>query len=106
MSAEGEDRRPLLLVLNAGSSSLKAGLFAEAADGTPEPLARLAVTALAGAPRLCVRDRSGASIEDRPAAEVAPSSYESAVELVLEGLHLSKRLNKDAVHGKAQYRSR
>ena len=83
MSAEGEDRRPLLLVLNAGSSSLKAGLFAEAADGTPEPLARLAVNALAGAPRLSVRDRGGASIEDRPAAEVAPSSYESAVDLVL-----------------------
>jgi len=30
----------------------------------------------------------------------------SAVELVLEGLHLSKRLNKDAIGGRAQYRSR
>lgn len=30
----------------------------------------------------------------------------SAVEFVLEGLHLSKRLNKDAVGGRAQYRSR
>ena len=30
----------------------------------------------------------------------------SAVEFVLEGLHLSKRLNKEAVGGRAQYRAR
>ena len=30
----------------------------------------------------------------------------SAVELVLEGLHLSKRLNKDAVGARSQYRAR
>ena len=30
----------------------------------------------------------------------------SAVELVFEGLHLAKRLNKDAVGGRAQYRAR
>ncbi len=30
----------------------------------------------------------------------------SAVELILEGLHLSKRLNKDAVAGRASYRAR
>ena len=35
-----------------------------------------------------------------------PETIASAVELVLEGLHLSKRLNKDAVGGRAQYRSR
>ena len=38
---------------------------------------------------------------DESAAAVA-----SAVELVLEGLHLSKRLNKDAVGLRADYRSR
>jgi magnesium chelatase subunit I len=38
---------------------------------------------------------------DESAAMVA-----SAVELVLEGLHLSKRLNKDAVGPRAQYRGR
>jgi magnesium chelatase subunit I len=38
---------------------------------------------------------------DESAAVVA-----SAVELVLEGLHLSKRLNKDAVGLRADYRSR
>jgi magnesium chelatase subunit I len=30
----------------------------------------------------------------------------SATEFVLEGLHLSKRLNKEAVAGKATYRGR
>ena len=36
----------------------------------------------------------------------SPAGVASAVELVLEGLHLSKRLNKESVHGKAQYRGR
>ena len=30
----------------------------------------------------------------------------SAIEFVLEGLHLSKRLNKDAAGSRATYRSR
>jgi magnesium chelatase subunit I len=36
----------------------------------------------------------------------SPAAVASAVELVLEGLHLSKRLNKDAVGPKATYRAR
>jgi magnesium chelatase subunit I len=35
-----------------------------------------------------------------------PAGVASAVEFVLEGLHLSKRLNKDAVGAKATYRGR
>ena len=35
-----------------------------------------------------------------------PAAVASAVEFVLEGLHLSKRLNKDAVGARATYRSR
>ena len=35
-----------------------------------------------------------------------PAAVASAVELVLEGLHLSKRLNKDSVGARAQYRAR
>jgi magnesium chelatase subunit I len=35
-----------------------------------------------------------------------PAGVASAVEFVLEGLHLSKRLNKDALGGKAVYRGR
>jgi magnesium chelatase subunit I len=36
----------------------------------------------------------------------SPAAIASAVEFVLEGLHLSKRLNKDAAGGKATYRGR
>jgi magnesium chelatase subunit I len=36
----------------------------------------------------------------------SPAAVASAVEFVLEGLHLSKRLNKEAVGARAQYRSR
>jgi magnesium chelatase subunit I len=36
----------------------------------------------------------------------SPAAIASAVEFVLEGLHLSKRLNKDSVGGKSTYRSR
>jgi magnesium chelatase subunit I len=36
----------------------------------------------------------------------SPGVVASAIELVLEGLHLSKRLNKDVVGGRAAYRSR
>jgi len=36
----------------------------------------------------------------------SPAMVASAVEFVLEGLHLSKRLNKDAVGPRAQYRGR
>ncbi len=39
-------------------------------------------------------------------AEPTPGETASAIELVLEGLHLSKRLNKDAVGGRAQYKPR
>jgi magnesium chelatase subunit I len=36
----------------------------------------------------------------------SPAAVASAVEFVLEGLHLSKRLNKDAAGGRVAYRSR
>jgi magnesium chelatase subunit I len=36
----------------------------------------------------------------------SPAAVASAVELVLEGLHLTKRLNKDAIDGRSTYRSR
>ena len=38
--------------------------------------------------------------------DTTPEVVASAVEFVLEGLHLSKRLNKDAVGARAQYRGR
>ena len=38
--------------------------------------------------------------------ETSPAGVASAVEFVLEGLHLSKRLNKEAAGGRATYRGR
>ena len=46
-----------------------------------------------------------ALLADDEAAE-SPAMVASAVELVLDGLHLSKRLNKDAHGPRAQYRAR
>jgi magnesium chelatase subunit I len=40
------------------------------------------------------------------AGSEAPGAVASAVELVLEGLHLSRRLNKDSVGARATYRGR
>ncbi|AKL74285.1 Mg-chelatase subunit ChlI [Actinobacteria bacterium IMCC26256] len=45
------------------------------------------------------------TLEDLGVVET-PGSVASAIEFLLEGLHLSKRLNKDAVDGRATYRSR
>ena len=46
-----------------------------------------------------------ALISEEEAAS-SPAMVASACEMVLEGLHLAKRLNKDAVGGRAQFRSR
>jgi magnesium chelatase subunit I len=46
-----------------------------------------------------------ALLEGEPGAE-SPAMLASATEMVLEGLHLAKRLNKDAAGGRALYRSR
>ncbi len=47
----------------------------------------------------------GALISEEEAAE-SPAMIASAAEFVLEGLHLAKRLNKDASGGRAQFRGR
>jgi magnesium chelatase subunit I len=45
-------------------------------------------------------------VQELAGADASPAAIASAVELVLEGLHLSKRLNKEAAGGRAQYRGR
>ena len=47
-----------------------------------------------------------AAVGQLTGGDESPAALASAVELVLEGLHLSKRLNKDAVGSRATYRSR
>ena len=49
--------------------------------------------------------RCATSVTDLAGSET-PAAIASAVEFVLEGLHLSKRLNKDAVGPRATYRGR
>ncbi|HEX4867021.1 MAG TPA: magnesium chelatase [Acidimicrobiales bacterium] len=46
------------------------------------------------------------AVADLTAGDESPAAVAAAVELVLEGLHLSKRLNKDASGSRATYRSR
>jgi magnesium chelatase subunit I len=64
-------------------------------DRTSEELAGLVETVPA------LRDPVAALTDDP-----APAAIASAVEFVLEGLHLSKRLNKDASASSATYRGR
>lgn len=45
-------------------------------------------------------------VDDLAGEGASPAERASAAELVLEGLHLSKRLNKDAVGARASYRGR
>jgi magnesium chelatase subunit I len=46
------------------------------------------------------------AVADLTAGDESPAAVAAAVVLVLEGLHLSKRLNKDAAGSRATYRSR
>jgi magnesium chelatase subunit I len=48
----------------------------------------------------------GTVVTELAGREPSPGAVAAAVEFLLEGLHLSKRLNKDAVGGRAQYRTR
>ncbi|MFN8558810.1 MAG: hypothetical protein U0531_16215 [Dehalococcoidia bacterium] len=43
-------------------------------------------------------------VADKLGVSRTPTQMASAVEFVLEGLHLNKRLNKDKVGGRVQYR--
>jgi magnesium chelatase subunit I len=45
-------------------------------------------------------------VSELTAGDESPAAVASAVEFILEGLHLSKRLNKDAVGTRATYRGR
>jgi magnesium chelatase subunit I len=45
-------------------------------------------------------------VESLTGGDESPAAVAAAVEFVLEGLHLSKRLNKDASGSRAVYRGR
>ena len=72
----------------------KAGLNAEVSDTMPSESYVKLMESIAGF------DRSVATLD--PGEN--PARIASAVEFILEGLHLNKRLNKDRIGAKAQYR--
>ncbi len=74
------------MVMHAGDDLTSADYTSALNSADAEPM-REAVRALVG-------------------AKAAPQEQASAVEFILEGLHLSKRLNKDAAGNKATYRGR
>ena len=72
----------------------KAGVAAEVGDMTPSDAYVAMVQQIEGlGPAL-----------DKVGAKASPGETAAAVEFILEGLHLNKRLNKDKVGGKVQYR--
>ncbi|MGD9932995.1 MAG: magnesium chelatase [Dehalococcoidia bacterium] len=80
--------------LEPAVNRFKAGLAVEVGELTPsEAYVRLA-SQVEGLPEAVAKVGGGES----------PAETAAAVEFILEGLHLNKRLNKDRVGGKIQYR--
>ncbi|MGH9888526.1 MAG: acetate/propionate family kinase [bacterium] len=77
--------RKSILVLNAGSSSLKFVLFADT-DGALEPEIRGQIEGLNTAPRFVARDPSGAMLAERAWGEGVALGHEGAVEHLAEFL--------------------
>ncbi len=75
-------------------ASFKGGLVAEASDMAPSESYLPLLSRVEGMQRAVGRLKVGEQ----------PAAVASAVEFVLEGLHLNKRLNKDKASGRAQYR--
>jgi len=75
-------------------ASFKSGLVAEASDVAPSDSYLPLLRKVEGLERAVGRLRVGEQ----------PAAVASAVEFVLEGLHLNKRLNKEKTSGRVQYR--
>jgi acetate kinase len=70
-----------ILVINAGSSSIKFSVFETGADRSLSPAAHGQVEGIGTASRLSVTDRQGRNLAERP---VAGDDYESAITAVLD----------------------
>jgi magnesium chelatase subunit I len=75
-------------------AKFKAGYMVEVSDTTPS----------ADYVKLIKQTDGMAEALEKVGAQGSPPMQASAVEFVLEGLHLNKRLNKDKVAGRYQYR--
>jgi magnesium chelatase subunit I len=74
-------------------SRFKSGAAVEVSDSQPSAEYQRIVRQVDGLDRAVQKLGAG-----------SPAQQAAAVEFVLEGLHLNKRLNKDKIAGKAQYR--
>jgi acetate kinase len=74
-----------VLALNAGSSSLKAALFAVEADGGLRPVLRAGIEEVGTAPHLKARDASGTPVAERRWTGAEPS-YEALLGTLLDVL--------------------
>lgn len=83
-----------LLVLNAGSSSVKFSVFQA---GDLDPLFGGRVTGIGTAPHLVVRDAAGATLDQQTPADVAGFDHAHALALILE--QIDRRLGGDRIVG-------
>jgi acetate kinase len=96
-----------ILVLNAGSSSLKFSVFAAAADLAPRASGNL--EELQGHARFLAKDAAGALIDERAWPDAAPPGHDGAISFLLDWLQArggSDRLaavGHRVVHGGADY---
>jgi magnesium chelatase subunit I len=88
------NRHFALSELESVVARFKEGFSVDAADSLPS----------ADYVRLTRRVDGLATAVDKLGAGGHPGLTAAAVEFILEGLHLNKRLNKDKLAGKAQYR--
>ena len=88
------NRRTNISELEPVVQAFKAGLSADTGEAQP-----------AGDYQRLLKDVEGlADAVEQVMPERNPAAQASAIEFILEGLHLNKRLNKDAVGGQARYR--
>ncbi len=97
-----------ILVLNAGSSSLKFSVFLNG-GGQPELLLRGQAEEILTRPHFVARDATGAAIEERRWEEGAQLGHEGAMEFLLQwgggrlGAHRLAAAGHRVVHGGAQF---
>ena len=101
-------RRVLAVVVGAGIAA-GGGAAAWAQTTGPDGTKREAARACLSQAREAAPDAGKPALREavnRLTEDESPAAVASAVEFVLEGLHLSKRLNKEAAGARATYRSR
>ena len=103
--------RELTLVLNAGSSSIKFSMFAEA-GGEPAPIARGQVEAIYTAPQFVAKDASGEKVGQRKWSAGTELGHDGALTHIIDwlkaeygaGYHLAA-VGHRVVHGGTDYAS-